>query len=118
MKLNWPPKTCRISIKIRQVPHWSKSSQLMLEDLLLFDNIMLAILVYTIQIQMSIKNLVLHAAKLSAYVIGSGPLAERLIESLQNHMAFEKQMSTNVYQAFEDMGFKRRAVMKSLQVNK
>lgn len=67
---------------------------------------------------MSIKNLVLHAAKLSAYIIGSGPHAERLIESLQKQMAFEKRMSTDVYQAFQDMGYKRRAVMKSLQVNK
>lgn len=67
---------------------------------------------------MSIKNLVLHAAKLSAYVIGSGPQAGGLIESLQKQMAFEKQMSTDIHQAFEDMGFKRRAVIRSLQVNK
>lgn len=67
---------------------------------------------------MSIKNLVLHAAKLSAYVIGSGPQAERLIESLEKQMAFEKQITTDLHQAFEDMGFKKRAVLKSLQVNK
>lgn len=67
---------------------------------------------------MSIKNLVLHAAKLSAYVIGSGPQAKRLIDSIQKQMAFDKQISQDVYKAFEGMGFKRSAVIRSLQFNK
>lgn len=64
------------------------------------------------------RNLILCSARLSAFVIGSGPQAERLIEILTNQLSYQAKIEENVVQSLVDMGFERSLVVVAVDRNK
>lgn len=70
------------------------------------------------QIQLSIKNLVYHAAKLSAHIIGNGPLAAGLIGALQRQLAYDKNVAADATEALESLGYAHGLVAKALDQNR
>lgn len=67
---------------------------------------------------MSIKNLVYYAAKLCAYVIGNGPLAVGLINTLKRQLTYEKNVSEDSAASLMALGYKRAIVARVLAAQK
>lgn len=63
-------------------------------------------------------SLILCSARLSAFVIGCGPQAERLIEMLTNQLSYQAKIEENVVQSLVDMGFERSLVVVAVDRNK
>lgn len=69
-------------------------------------------------LQFDIRKILISLAHSSAYVIGAGPYAERLIAMLKQKLINRRRQEADSIQCLSDMGFSREKVIHALKLKK
>lgn len=69
-------------------------------------------------LQFDIRRILISLAHSSAYVIGAGPYAERLIAMLKQRLINRRRQESDSIQCLSDMGFSRENVIHALKLKK
>lgn len=69
-------------------------------------------------LQFDIRKILISLAHSSAYVIGAGPYAERLIAMLKQRLINRRRQEADSIQCLSDMGFSREKVIHALKLKK
>lgn len=69
-------------------------------------------------LQFDIRKILISLAHSSAFVIGSGPYAERLIAMLKQRLINRRRQEADSMQCLTDMGFSKEKVIHALKLKK
>lgn len=71
---------------------------------------------YPLQLQYDIRKILISLAQSSAYVIGAGPYADRLILMLKQRLINKRKSETDSLNCLLDMGFPKNRALYALQL--
>lgn len=83
---------------------------------LIFNYLTLSFNLYPLQLQYDIRKILISLAQSSAYVIGAGPYADRLILMLKQRLINKRKSETDSLNCLLDMGFPKHRALYALQL--
>lgn len=68
--------------------------------------------------QYDLNKILISLAKASAYIIGGGPYAERVVLMFQQRIINEKRVKLDATECLVEMGFNRKLAEQALEMKK